>query len=327
MRSLKSMVVVEKTAIAGNGDASMMAVHKSRFGALIICVGLLYGCAGSPTKNADGGLADSVSKENLDLLFATEFPVASKQEAITKSNLAYRDGDVDKALFYSVMALKFDVTDVEILLRIAHLHVLQGNSRMAARTFNLALAQDPSHPESLQGLGLLYFEADQPARARHNLELAVAGDQSLWRSYNVLGVLADGRREHDVAADYYSKALEIRPDSVSVLINRGYSTYLAGDLETAARYLYEVASQSDHPKAWRNLGMVYAELGWYDEALEIFRKVEDEANANNSTGEIALANKDLTLAHEFFSEAVRQSPVYFAKAERNLVRVRSARGK
>ena len=81
------------------------------------------------------------------------------------------------------------------------------------------------------------------------------------------------------------------------------------------------------PKAWRNLGMVYAELGWYDEALEIFRKVEDEANAYNSTGQIALAKKDYSLAHDFFSEAVRQSPVYFAEAERNLAKVQSQRGK
>jgi Flp pilus assembly protein TadD len=305
----------------------MIAACKTRFGALIICFGLLSGCAGSQTRDADGALADTVGSENLDLLFATEFPVASKQEAITKSNLAYRDGDLDKALFYSVKALKYDVTDTELLVRIAHLHVLQGNSRMAARTFNLALAQDPAHPESLQGLGLLYFEADRPDKARHNLELAVAGDESLWRSYNVLGVLADGRKEHALAADYYGKALEIRPDSVSVQINRGYSSYLAGDLETAARQLYEVATQSDHPKAWRNLGMVYAKLGWYDEALEVFRKVEGEASAYNRTGEIALANKDLSLAHDYFSEAVRQSPVYFAEAERNLERVRSERGK
>ncbi|MEX2124725.1 MAG: tetratricopeptide repeat protein [Woeseia sp.] len=305
----------------------MIAARKAGIGALIVCIGFLYGCAGSQTKNADGSLADTVGKENLDLLFATEFPVASKQEAITKSNLAYREGDLDKALFYSVKALKFDVTDVELLVRIGHLHVLQGNGRMAARTFNLALAQEPSHPESLQGLGLLYFEADRPDKARQNLELAIAGDARLWRSYNVLGVLADGRREHGLAADYYEKALEIRPDSVSVRINRGYSKYLAGDLDTAARYLFDVASQSDHPKAWRNLGMVYAKLGWYEEAVEIFRKVEDDANAYNSTGVIALANRDLSLAQDFFMEAVRQSPVYFAEAEQNLDRVRNARGK
>jgi tetratricopeptide (TPR) repeat protein len=302
-------------------------MDKARLLTMVLCFGLLSGCAGSQTRNADGALADTLGKENLDLLFATEFPVASKQEAITKSNLAYRDRDLDKALFYSVRALKYDVTDVELLVRIAHLHVLQGNSQMAARSFNLALAQDPAHPESLQGLGLLYFEADQAAKARHYLELAVAGDEGLWRSYNVLGVLADDRRDHALAAEYYERALEIRPDSVSAQINRGYSNYLAGDLETAARQLYDVAHQSDHPKAWRNLGMVYAKLGWYDEALAVFRKVEGEAYAYNRTGEIALANKDMSLAHDYFSEAVRQSPVYFAQAERNLARVRNERGR
>jgi tetratricopeptide (TPR) repeat protein len=305
----------------------MTLTNKAGFGSIIICLGFLCGCAGSQARNAGEGLADSVATENLDLLFATEFPVASKQEAIAKSNLAYRDGDFDKALFYSVRALKFDVTDVEILVRIANLHVLQGNSRMAGRTFNLALAQDPSHPEALQGLGLLYFESDQPDKARHNLELAVARDKSLWRSYNILGVLADGRGEHAQAANYYDKALGIRPDSVSVQINRGFSKYLAGDLKTAARYLYDAARHSDHPKAWRNLGMVYAKLGWYEEALDIFRRVDAEADAYNRTGEIALANKELTLAHEYFSEAVRQSPVYFAEAERNLARVQSQRGR
>lgn len=305
----------------------MIPVRKSRLGCLIVCIGLLYGCAGSQTKNADSALADTVGKDNLDLLFATEFPVSSKQEAISKSNLAYRDGDLDKALFYSVKALKFDAKDLEVLVRIAHLHVLQGNSRMAARAFNLALAQEPSHSESLQGLGLLYFEAGQAVKARENLEMAVAADPSLWRSYNVLGVLADGRGEYPLASRYYDKALAIRPDSVSVLINRGYSKYLAGNLRTAARYLYDVASQSDHPKAWRNLGMVYAELGWYDEALDVFRKVEDEADAYNSTGAIALANNDLSLAEEFLSEAVHHSPVYFAEAEKNLARVRSKRGR
>lgn len=287
----------------------------------------MSGCAGSQTRNTDGALADTVGKENLDLLFATEFPVASKQEAIAKSNLAYRDRDLDKALFYSVKALKYDVTDVELLVRIAHLHVLQGNSRMAARTFNLALAQDPSHPESLEGLGLLYFEADKADKARHNLELAVAGDNMLWRSHNVLGVLADSRGEHSLAAEYYDKALAIRPDSVSVQINRGYSRYLAGELKMAAKYLYDVAHQSDHPKAWRNLGMVYAKLGWYDEALTVFRKVDGEANAYNRTGEIAFANNEMSLAYDYFSEAVRQSPVYFAEAERNLARVRNERGR
>ena len=296
----------------------------ARYGVLLIC-GLLQACAGSQVRNADDALADSVSKENLDLVFATEFPVASKQEAIARSNAAYRDGDLDKALFYSVKALRFDAADVDVLMRIANLHMRQGNSRLAARAFNLALQQEPTHAGALQGLGLLYFEAGNAEKAQENLEQAVAGDASLWQSWNILGVLADERREYAKAANYYENAMEAQPNAVSVRINRGWSLYLAGDLEAAARELFEVATASDHPTAWRNLGMAYARLGWYQESIDVFRKVEDDARAYNRAGEIALKNRDFDIADDYFSEALRQSPIYFAEAEQNLARLQQAR--
>jgi tetratricopeptide (TPR) repeat protein len=305
----------------------MIAAKKSTICALLaISISLLQGCAGSQTKDANAALAGTVGKDNLDLLFATEFPVASKQEAITKSNIAHRDRDIDKALFYSVKALEFDVTDVDVLVRIAHLHVMQGNSRMAARSFNLALAQEPSHSESLQGLGLLYFEAGEQVKARQHLERAVAGNNGLWRSYNVLGVLADERGDHALAAQNYEMALKIQPGSISVLINQGYSRFLAGEFDQAARDLYNVAISSNHPKAWRNLGMVYARRAWYDDALETFLKVDDEAVAYNRAGLFALDNKDLDVAFDYFSAALRHSPVYFAEAEQNLARTRQQQG-
>ncbi|HZD54224.1 MAG TPA: tetratricopeptide repeat protein, partial [Woeseiaceae bacterium] len=222
--------------------------------------------------------------------------------------------------------LKFDMTDIELLVRIGRLHVLQGNRRLAARAFNLALAEEPLNPVALQGLGILYFEANKPDEARQKLELAVAGDSQLWKTWNVLGVLADRRGQYDLAAGCYEKALEIRPESVSVRINEGYSRYLAGDLNTAARLLFNVAEESDDPKAWKNLGLVYAELGRYEEALDVFRRVEDEASAYNSTGAIALENEDLVPARTYLTEAVRQSPVYFAEAQQNLAEVRRRLG-
>ena len=285
-----------------------------------LCVLALQGCAGSPARQADSVINQMVGQDNLDLLFATEYPVASKEEAIAKSNVAFRQGDLDKALFYSVKALSFDATDTQMLLRIADLHVLKSNDRMAARAFNLALAQEPGNAEALQGLGLLYFKAGNPVKAREKLEGAVAGDPRLWQSWNVLGILADERREHAMAQEYYEKALAIQPDAVVVLINRGYSKYLAGEYHAAARELYEVGSRSDHPTAWLNLGKAYGRLGWYDEAWEVFMKVEDEARAWNRTGEMALANDDFDVAHDCFVAAVRHSPVYFAEAEKNLER-------
>ena len=59
----------------------------------LITFGLLslQGCAVSETSRISDETASELSSENLDLLFATEFPVASKDEALQKASRAYRE--------------------------------------------------------------------------------------------------------------------------------------------------------------------------------------------------------------------------------------------
>ncbi len=290
----------------------------------LTAIGLVFlqGCATtSPVQANDAALRD-LSAENLDLLFATEFPVASKDEALMKAKLAYREGELDKAQLYLVRALKFDISDVDLLAQIGNLHIQQGNSQLAARAFQLALQQQPEHPSSLEGMGLLYFNAGNDAKAKEHLEGAVAGAPSSWRSYNALGVIADRQKDFDLAQSHYNAALEIQPMADVVLINRGYSKYLKKDYEGAARDFYSVTERSNNKKAWRNLALVYATQGWYEDALETFLIVEDERDAYNETGAIAMDNGDIEEAYHFLSEAVRLSPTYFAQAEKNLAELR-----
>lgn len=290
----------------------------------LIAIGLicLQGCAtSSPVEANDAALRD-LSAENLDLLFATEFPVASKDEALAKAKLAYREGDVDKAQLYLVRALKFDLGDVDLLVQIGNLHIQQGNSLLAARAFQLALQQDPQHPASLEGMGLLYFKAGNDEKAREHLEPAIATAPNLWRSYNALGVIADRQENFERAQSYYDAALQIQPLADVVLINRGYSKYLNKDYQGAAVDFYDVTQRSTNKKAWRNLALVYGTQGWYQDALETFLKVDDERDAYNATGAVAMENGDIEEAYRYLSEAVRLSPTYFAQAEKNLAQLR-----
>jgi Flp pilus assembly protein TadD len=271
---------------------------------------------------ASDAAVNELGAENLDLLFATEFPVASKEEALTKATLAYREGELDKAQLYLIRALKFDIGDTDLLAQIGNLHVQQNNSQLAARAFQLALQQESQHPASLEGLGLLYFGAGNDNKAREYLELAIASAPNLWRSYNSLGVIADRQKNFDLAQFYYDAALEIQPLADVVLINRGYSKYLNKDYEGAARDFHDVTERSNNNKAWRNLALVYATQGWYEDAIETFLRVEDERDAYNATGTIAMENGDVEEAYHYLSEAVRLSPTYFAQAEKNLAQLR-----
>lgn len=296
--------------------------------AIVLMVAALsvQGCAGTQPK-PQGVATEALGGQNLDLLFATEFPVESKQEALARAGVAWREGEADKALFYSVKALTFDRSDVALMVQIAGLHERLGDKKMAARAYRLALKEDPAYAPALEGIGLLYFNAGQREKAGEYLEAAAAGDPDLWRTFNALGILADGRRQFDLARKHYDRALAINPQSVGARINRGWSRFLAGDLENAARELYEVAFETNNPKAWRNLAMVYGRQGWYDESLQVLRKVEDEAKANNRMGLMAMENRELDRAEDFFAAALRHSPVHYVEAERNLEEVRDQQAK
>ena len=142
----------------------------------LIAIGAIWlqGCAVTQPMHGSDPAISELSGENLDLLFATEFPVASKDEALQKATRAYRDGEFDKAQFYLVRALKFDMSDADVLSQIGNLHVRQGNSTLAGRAFQFALQQEPRHAASLEGMGLLYFKAGNDDEASKHLELAIA---------------------------------------------------------------------------------------------------------------------------------------------------------
>ena len=199
----------------------------------------------------------------------------------------------------------------------------QGNNKLAARAFQFALQQDPEHAASREGIGLLHFKAGNNEAAREHLEAAVANAPNLWRAHNALGVIADRNKDFALAQSHYSAALAIQPRADSILINRGYSRYLNDDYQAAALDFYTVAERSNNGKAWRNLALVYGKQGWYDDALETFLRVEDERDAYNETGAIAMSNGDYQDALHYLNEAVRLSPTYFEQAEKNIAELRN----
>jgi Flp pilus assembly protein TadD len=298
------------------------------FWIIAIAVICLHGCsATSPAHENDAAITE-LSGENLDLLFATEFPAASKDEALMKAASAYRAGDLDKAQFFLVSALKFDNGDADILVQIGNLHLQKDDNVLAARAFQYALQQSPRHAAALEGMGLLYFKVENIDEAQKHLELALESGARLWRSHNALGVIADGHEKFDRAQSHYDTALEIQPRGAdTVLINRGYSKYLNNNYHAAELDFRAVIERGNNDKAWRNLGLVYAAQGFYEDALETFLQVGDERDAYNATGEIAMDNGDIQEALYFLTEAVRLSPTYFALAEKNLDQLQKKRSR
>lgn len=283
---------------------------------------LAAGCASQPTETMVDFDEEALRNTDQDVFFATEFPVASKEEALERAAKAREAGDVDKTLFFYVKALKFDPTDADLLAQIGIVHEYQGNDQLAARAYSLALEADPDFAAVLEARGLLLLRHDEVKRARTDLEQAVAIDPTLWRAHNGLGLIADGAGAHEAALEHYDHALEINRMSGELYNNRGYSKFLSGDEEGAEADLKFAAETYDYNRAKVNLGKLYASRGQYRLAVDMLREVLPQHAAFNKVAETAMQQADYSAAESLLKEAIRISPTYFPEAEQNLVELR-----
>jgi tetratricopeptide (TPR) repeat protein len=281
----------------------------------------LSGCATTPVPQA-ATPGDELRNKNMDVLFATEFPVASMDEALGIAGQAYAAGDIDRAIFFYVRALQFEPENARLLTHIGDIHVSRGDTVMARRAFRLANQYDPELAPALEALGLIYMQEGRDDDAIDNLSRALAADAQRWRAHNALGVYADRQKDYQTAQSHYRSALEINPDAAHVLANMGYSRFLAGDVEAAIDDLYRAANDRGFKAAWGNLATVYAEQRNYEDAVVAFEKVMNDAHACNAAGRIAMKNGDLRHAYSLFSTAVSKSSAYFPEAEEGLRKLR-----
>jgi len=281
-------------------------------------IGLLSGCATTPDIDTNNQAGAELNDKSLDVLFATEFPVESEEDALARAARALHEGEVDKALFFYVRALQFQPDNVELLAHIGEIQMWRKNYTLASRAFLTARSYDVSHARSLEGLGLIHMAKGMHEQAVDELNLAIESDARLWRAHNALGMYDDKSGDFAAAQLHYDAALSVNPDAAQVLNNRGYSKFLAGDLDGAVLDLYDAAESQAFPLAWANLGKLYATQGWYDDAITTYKHVMSEAHALNNTGYAAIENGDFTQAKLYLNEAIRLSPTYFPAAEDNL---------
>jgi Flp pilus assembly protein TadD len=285
---------------------------KATLTALAIGCGVLTGCASAPARSGGQTTGEAVTT-NADELGA-------------KAAEARAKGDLDLALKLYVQRAELDPTDADALFEIGAIYEFRGDAPLAARAYARAVQIEPQHSRALEGLGLRYFAERQLDDARPLLQRAVDADNTLWRSHNALGLIADALGRHSEAGGHYAAALALRPGSAAILNNRGYSQYLAGALDAAERdFRAALAAEPGYDKAWQNLGLIFARRRDYAAALAALERVVAEHVAANDVGYIAMLSGDFGTAERLFAEAIRLSPRFYQTANDNAAELRRRR--
>ena len=271
------------------------------------------------------GFSACATTPSSDLAAAVADEPAITDDPVRAGDNAARRGDYESALMHYLLAIDAEETpDPEVWFRVGAVCTRIGKTEQALQAYVAVVELNPEHAGGQEGAGLELMALQAMDQAHDYLVAAVTLDPQRWRSHNALGILADRDEDYAAAIEHYQAALAINSTSPVILNNVGYSRYLSGDLEQAARDFYRATELSaDYAPAWSNLGLVYARQGWYADAVNILSRSMDKATAYNDAGYIALYNGDLADAEQLLSEAVRLSPTYYKVAYGNLDVVRT----
>jgi tetratricopeptide (TPR) repeat protein len=190
-----------------------------------------------------------------------------------------------------------------------------GRLSEAAALFHRILATTPDHAESLEKLGIICFQLNDPAGAEAMLRRSISARPENESAWNNLGVVLEARGCFGEAEECYRRAIALNPRRGSLHFNRGNTLRSLGRwTEAEASFRQCIALDSTHAQARHNLGALLKERGERAEAERLFRETIAlapemvDAHVNLGSALQALGRDEEALAA--YREALRLAPGY-----------------
>lgn len=197
----------------------------------------------------------------------------------------------------------------------AAMEMRAGRLSEAASLLRQVLETSPKHAESLEKLGVLRFQLNDPVGAEEMLRQAVAANPENESAWNNLGVVLEARGEFADAEECYRRAITLNSQRGSLHFNRGNTLRSLGQwAEAEASFRQCIALDTSHADARHNLGALLKERGERAEAERLFRETIAlapemvDAHVNLGSALQALGRDEEALAA--YREALRLSPGY-----------------
>jgi len=164
-----------------------------------------------------------------------------------KLNLEEENHENALRLFNEV--LNREPTHAKALRSKAMIKIITADKYEAEGFLHFALEQQPEDDQLHQMLGTLYHNNDEPDRAKKHFNKAVDLNDSNALAYRGLGmVYANQYGEHDQAIAFFTKAINLEPESGELYFFRGCS-YMIQHRQQEAKTDLQKATDLDHPKA------------------------------------------------------------------------------
>jgi tetratricopeptide (TPR) repeat protein len=246
----------------------------------------------------------------------------SFDDAVTRGDAAWLEGDADMAVYLYVQALSFRPRDVKTLTKLAVIEQHGGNLQLAAKAYELAASASPADMRLSAQLGLVYLALGQDENA-HRWLLRSAGNSSRdWRVYDGLGILETRQGDSVAALQHLQEAQTLAPNVAAPLLHRGQMMFNGGEYGDAEIAVRAALKREATPETWQLLGEIQAKRRAYSDSLDSLLEVLDPPVAYETVAKTALDNGDNAVALRYFEKASSLSPVYLPDVERNANKAR-----
>ncbi|MGR6841397.1 tetratricopeptide repeat protein [Aliivibrio wodanis] len=286
----------------------------------------------------------------IETLTQEELP-KTEVEAIVRGDKALKQDSVDLALYEYIRSLSYPEAKYQgrTLVNIGKIHELRGTDSLAEAAYLMSLDLEPNGVVPLERLGAIYTKKGLVKEGRSYFYRALNADQIRLQSnimlkgnsdvfpedvhslhvddispalaYMGLGILSDTQGDHKLAEQFYKKALKIKPNSIKILINFGYSYYMNANYVDAKIYtMWALKRSPENEKAQNNLALIYLAQGQIKRSINVFMRHMKDYEALNNVGYFLILQGRPEIAVPYLEQAIDKKASYYKIANENLNR-------
>jgi tetratricopeptide (TPR) repeat protein len=278
--------------------------------------------ASSQTAMSPNGSSPNAPPAGKKKPFKSPVLARSFEDAVTRGDAAWLEGDANMAIYMYVQALSFRPRDVMTLTKLGVIEQRGDNLQLAARAYELAANTNPTDARLSAQLGLVYLALGQDADAHRWLLRSADKSSQDWRVYDGLGVLEVRAGDNAGALEHLQRAQALAPGIAAPLLHRGQAMFSSGDYAGAEATVRAALNREATPEAWQLLGDIQAKRRAYSDSVDSLLEVLDPSAAYDKVAKTALDNGDNAIALRYFEKASSLSPVYLPEAALNANRAR-----
>lgn len=245
----------------------------------------------------------------------------AKLTFLLKGNEAFKDGNLDKAIFYYNEAILEDSTYIDAYLNNALVLVTKGEYYGAIEMYDAVLLLNPINEDALYKRANLFLDVDQYYRALDDLDALGKNWQDSSVLYFTKGLVSTRLKRYEIAIKDFKFSLGLNANQSQAYINIGNVFYHKGELDSAVYYLNKgLELDSLEANGYNTLSLVSIKKYNYLKAIDFLNVALEIDNKNawylNNKGYAYLMLRKLDSAEYFINTSLKADP-YNAWVYRN----------